>query len=167
MSMKMAPLEFAQLEISPLTPAETVDIQGTQYNVWQASNLAPGEGFQLELTNLPVPSLVARFRSSIGNTGFWVTGIPVLMGVVLACLMLFGSLTRPSRTAMPTLSGPVYSSAVQTGPETGLRVELVRELAILDQRYEAGEAPDEEYQAQRQRLKAEILGPPVDPGGES
>lgn len=150
----MAPQELSQLQVRPLTHVDTVDIQGTQYKVWEALDLDPGEGFLLELSNLPHPSLVRRFTSSIGNTAFWVTGIPVLMGVVLASVMIFGILTRR----------PQISSQAQSGPETALRAELVQKLAILDLRYEAGETPEEDYQAQRQRLKADILGPPDDSG---
>lgn len=156
----MAPQEFTQLQVSPLTPVETVDIQGTQYRVWEASNLAPGEGFVLELANLPRPSLVARVRASISNTGFWTTSIPTLMGAVLASLLLFAILTKP-----PSTAPPVHPSPVQIPPESGLRADLVRELAILDQLFESGEMPEEEYQTQRQRLKSQILGSPDDPGG--
>ena len=158
----MAPQAFTQLQVSPLTSVESVDIEGTQYKVWEASNLAPGEGFQLELTNLPRPSLVARVRSSIGNAGFWVAGIPALMGVALACVLLFGILTRPPQTTTPAHSGPAQATA-----EPGSRVDLVRELAVLDLRYEAGETPEDEYQAQRQRLKAKILDPTDDPVREA
>ena len=158
----MAPQELTQLQVSPLTSVETVDIQGTRYQVWEASNLDPGEGFLLELTNLPRPPLAARVRYSIGNIAFWVTGIPVLMGAVLASLLLFGILTRPPQTVSPADSRPA-----QIVPEPGLRVELVEKLAILDLQYQAGETPEEEYQTQRQRLKAKILSPSDEPEGEA
>ncbi len=135
-----------------------MDIQGTRYRVWEAADLAPGEGFMLELANLPGPPLVARVKTSVGNPAFWMAGIPALMGAVLFSLLIFGILTRPPQTATPARSRPV-----QNAPDPGLRAELVRELAILDLRYEAGEAPEEEYQAQRQRLKAQVLGPTDDP----
>ncbi len=95
----MAPQDLIQLQVRPLVPVEPVNIQGTPYKVWQAIDLAPREGFLLELAKLPRPSLVERMKSSIGSTGFWMTGIPALMGVVLASLLLFGILTRPFQTA--------------------------------------------------------------------
>ncbi len=147
----MAPERLTQLQVRPLDPIDAVDIEGTQYKVWQATNLAPREGFLLELANLPSPSLAAQIKSYTGSTGFWTTAIPSLVGVSLVCLLVFGILNRRivSSNPVPTANDLDAES----------RAELVRQLAMLDLRFETGNTPREEYQAQRQHLKDQILGP--------
>lgn len=147
----MAPERLTQLQVRPLEPIDAVDIQGTQYKVWQGTNLAPREGFLLELANLPSPPLAARIKSYTGSTGFWTAAIPYLMGVSLACLLVFGILTRRILSSDPT--------PTENDLDPASRAELVSQLALLDQRFEAGNTPREEYQAQRQHLKDQILGP--------
>lgn len=153
----MTPEYLSQLQVSPLAYLESVDIQGTGYNVWQASDLEPGDGFLLELANLPSPSLVAQLRSASGSTAFWIMGIPALMAAALAGLMLFGILTKPPQAA------PADSRPLPTTLDPVARAGIIQELARLDQRYEAGEIPEEEYLSQRQRLKDQILGTPDGP----
>lgn len=153
----MAPQDLNQLQVRPLVSVDTVNIQGTTYKVWELTDLAPREGILLELANLPLPSLFDRMKSSVGSTGFWMAGIPALMGVVLAVLVLFGILAKPTQTAAPAQLIPA-----QTSRDPALRAELVRELALLDLNHETGETPQEEYQAHRLRLKAQILDLPDD-----
>ena len=146
----MAPEESGQLGVRPLAPVETVDIEGTRYKVWERTNISPGDGFELELTNLPLPSLFAQIRSSADETRFWIAGIPVLMGVVLVGLLLLGALNR--------LTIPMISQGVEDSVDSTSRSEWIRELAHLDQRQQDQGLPEAEYQQHRKRLKDQILG---------
>ena len=147
----MAPERLTQLQVRPLDPIDAVDIQGTQYNVWQGTNLAPREGFLLELANLPSPPLAARIKSYTGSTAFWTTAIPSLMGISLVCLLVFGILNRRILSSSP--------SPTENNLDPVSRAELVRQLALLDLRFEAGDTPRDEYQVLRQHLKDQILDP--------
>jgi hypothetical protein len=150
----MAPEELNQLGVRPLVPAETVDIEGTRYKVWEMANIPPGDGFELELTKLPLPSLFTQVRSSAGVTRFWIAGIPVSMGVVLIAFLLFGALNR--------LKVPIISQAAEGSVDSTSRTALIRELAHLDQQQQDRALPEVEYQQHRKRLKDQILGSTYD-----
>ncbi|PKB79337.1 MAG: hypothetical protein BZY88_13840 [SAR202 cluster bacterium Io17-Chloro-G9] len=149
----MTPERFGQIQIRPLDAIETVDIEGSRYRIWEGSDMAPGEGFMLELTGLPQPSLAARAGYSVSSTAFWVASIPALMGVFLAGLLIFGILTKQRQAGT---AADVILPEIQPNPAS--REELILEMALLDQRHEVGGTPQEEYESQRQELKIRILG---------
>ena len=158
----MIPESLSSIQVSPLNPAAPVDIQGTPYKVWEIKDLAAREGFTLELTNLPQPSLADRLAASLGSAALWQIVIPITLGAGLAVALVLGIVNRPRpATAQP---GGGSGGAIQTTtsevsgqdhPET--REDLVLQLALLDQRFESGQAPPEDYNSIRQALKERIL----------
>ncbi len=96
----MAPPQMDALRVAPLEPLPDVDVEGVPYRAWEARGVRPGQGLQLELTNLPQPSLAQRLEKSISDGSFWQVAIPCALGAVLAFLLLWGSLGRRRREAL-------------------------------------------------------------------
>ena len=151
---------MATIRVDPLNPAAPADIQGTRYQVWEINDLDPGQGFNLELSNLPEPAVLTRLASTLSRTSFWQTVIPVLLGGALASALCLGIINRRRfATDRPSPSGGVGPSRQETQnsglPET--RQDLIMELASLDQSFELGHLTPEEYNFTRQSLKDRVL----------
>lgn len=148
----MVPLELPGVEVTPLLPIPDVDVQGASYRAWEGRDFAPGEGVDLELTNLPQPGLWARLEKSVTDGTFWKIAIPSAVGAMLAFLLLFGAL-RPNRSAADPLGAPT------DGPNPGpaRREALIREIAVLDDRHQRGEVEEADYQEQRVDLVSRAL----------
>ena len=161
----MAPQRLASMVVEPLSPAETVDIQGTAYRVWEIGGLGPRQGFTLEVADLPKPSSLARLTSTLSATPFWQSAIPVLLAVSLALVLGLGIATRPCAAGGygPGGAGPgPGSDPVQDRFDdvSTTREQLIQQLAALDRGFELGQVPKEEYDPTRQALKARVLGLP-------
>jgi len=156
----LVPERLARIAVAPLQPLPPMTIDGASYRVWEGSDFEPGQGIVLELTNLPQPSLAARLGDSVTNTTFWKAAIPGAMGAVLALLLLLGAF-RPSRPA----AGPAAANADGLERDLAQRDALVREVALLDDRFHQGDVAEADYRHQREGLVARILettGPEVD-----
>jgi hypothetical protein len=156
----LVPERLASIGVAPLQPLQPVTIDGASYRVWEGSDFEPGQGIVLELTNLPQPSLAARLGDSVTNTTFWKAAIPGAMGAVLALLLLLGAF-RPSRHA----AGPAAANADGLEGNLAQRDALIREVALLDERFHQGDVAEADHRHQREGLVARILettGPEVD-----
>jgi len=159
----MTPHAFAAAVDKPLSPAAPVDIQGAAYRVWEVSGLAPGQGFTLKVANLPQPSVLTRLTTTLSATSFWQSAIPVLLAAALALVLGLGVVTRPRGSSVSGTggdSGPMPNSSDELAKP---REDLIRQLAALDQRFEVGQVPKEEYDSTRRPLIDRVLGLP---GGE-
>ena len=96
----MAPPQLDALRVAPLESLPNVDVEGVSYRAWEAREVRPGQGLQLELTNLPQPSLAQRLGRSISDGSFWQIAIPCALGAVLAFLLFWGSLGRQRRESL-------------------------------------------------------------------
>ena len=160
----MVPEALSSIQVSPLNPAAPVDIQGTPYRVWEIKDSGVRQGFTLELTNLPQPSRADRLAASLSSAALWQIVIPVTLGAGLAVALALGILNRPRpATAQPgggdgSSAGIATTSSGVSGPgQPETREELVLQLALLDQRFESGQEPHEDYNSTRQALKERIL----------
>ena len=159
----MVPEELGSIDVSPLDPVQPVNIEGTRYRVWELNDLAARQGFTLELTNLPQPSLPARLASSVSSVSLWLTVIPIMLGVGLASALVLGVSNR-GRFGTPGFDNGgnggdgevLHSESPGNGPPA-TREDLVLEMALLDRRFELGQTPPEDYNATRQALKARIM----------
>ncbi len=160
----MVPLELSEVEVSPLLPVPDVDVQGNSYRAWEGRDFAPGEGVDLQLTNLPQPGLWARLEKSVTDGTFWKIAIPSALGAMLAFLLLFGAL-RPDRSA----ASPVNTPADGSSTVPARREALIREIAALDDGYQRGEVDEADYQGQRANLVSRALesSSAVNPEGEA
>jgi hypothetical protein len=157
----LAPERMASIQVAPLEPAPTVDIEGSVYRVWQGRDFQIGQDLVLELTNLPEPSLAARFGNSATSGALWRAAVPGAAGAALAILLLLG-ITGSLRRAVPS----VTAAPEGLNREPLRREALIREIAAIDERFQQGDLPETEYQPQRDRLKNRILGTPQPNGGE-
>ena len=121
----------AQLAVSPLARQDDVKTEQGVYARFSGASVGAGTDVNLALSGLPVP------RSSTRRAA-----IAAFAGMITAALV-YPFLRRARR--------PVD----RTGP-TQTREELIRAVAALDDRFEAGEIPEDEYGARRARLMDQI-----------
>jgi hypothetical protein len=136
-----------------MEPLPPLDVDGTSYRVWQAQDFAPGEGLEVELTNLPQPGLLTRLVKSVTQGAFWHITIPVALGAALALVLLYAGFKAPRGAATPA----VADGQTQYNEGSSRREALVRAIAALDEKFQQGQIPESDHQAQRQQLKARIL----------
>lgn len=159
----LVPERLGQLEVGSLESMPAINVEGSLYRAWQGQDFAPAQGLAVELTNLPQPSLAARLGRSVTGAEFWIIAIPIMLGVVLLAALLYGGfrIRRPT-----TVSGLAVLG--QSNDNSAHRELLVREVAILDEKFQQGQVPDAEYQAERVQLKDRILAAaPVSGGPDS
>ena len=146
----LVPERLSGLKVSPLGPVSSPNLDGTLYNAWEARDLGRSQELMLTLSHLPQPGLALRLERSLANGVFWQVAIPSSLGLVLAALLLWGGL-RPSRDR-PAPAQPVSSMMPdQEG--------IIREMALLDERFRRGELEESLYQTLRDTLKRRILTP--------
>ena len=156
----MIPEALSSIRVNALKPAAPVDIQGTPYKVWEIKDSAARQGFTLELTNLRQPSLADRLAASLSSAALWQIVIPVTLGAGLAVALVLGIVNRPRPVTTQLGSGggiETTSSEVPGQGHPGTREDLVLQLALLDQRFESGQEPPEDYNSTRQALKERIM----------
>ncbi len=157
----LVPEQMASIQVAPLEPAPTVNIEGSFYRVWQGRDFQIGQDLVLELSNLPEPGLATRLGKSASSAALWRAAVPGAAGAVLAILLLLG-ITGGSRRAVPS----VAAAPEGIGREPPQRASLIHEIAALDEGFQRGDLPEEEYRPQRDRLKNRILETPQPKGGE-
>jgi hypothetical protein len=157
----LVPEQLASIQVAPLEPAPTVDIEGSVYRIWQGKDFQIGQDLFLELTNLPEPGLATRLRQSVTSGALWRVAIPGAAAAVLVFLLLLG-ITGASRRAVPS----VAAAPEGLNREPPQRDAIIREIAALDERFQQGDLPEREYRRRRDGLKTQILETPRPKGGE-
>ncbi len=147
----MALAQFDGFQVAPLDPLPAVDIEGALYRAWEGLGFGRGQGLQLELTNLPQPSMLERLEKSLLDGAFWRIAIPCAVGAVLALLLLWGIRGRWRGVAGYPSPGDNDGDSVQVEA-------LVGEIASLDERYQSGDLDEAEYRLQRKELVDQVLG---------
>ncbi|MDP2726620.1 MAG: carboxypeptidase-like regulatory domain-containing protein, partial [Dehalococcoidia bacterium] len=116
---------------------QPVEVEGNRYLVLSAAGLAQGQNVQLQLSGLPLAGGAAQ-----GVTDNLRLGAVILVPLAMAVVMVF--FLRSRRAPMrPVPADPL------AGDE---KVQLVRLLVELDDRFERGHVPEPEYT----RLRADI-----------
>ena len=159
----LLPRRLAQVQVQPLRPISSVNVESSEFLIWEERGFEPGQGTALELTNLPQPGLVSRLQTSVTDGTFWKVAIPGAVGAVLALLLLFGAFRAP-RPA----SSPVDANSEELDSNLAQRAALVRQVASLDEEFQRGMLAEAEYLGQREALLTRIRGSagPVDDAGE-
>ena len=145
---------FTDINVPSLERIDPVNIQGTPYRAFEARDIPPGPGLQLEITGLPLPGVWTRFSNSVTGGKFWQVAIPSALGATLAAMLLWGM-----------IRGYNPAPALGTGSPAPITVDLAERAAVvlavadLDQRYQEGSVPEIEYRVQRQELMARVLNP--------
>ncbi len=159
----LIPRRFSQIQVGNLESRPDLKVEDSVYRVWEGQDFAPGQGITVKLTNLPQPSLLARLGRRVAGREFWLLAIPISLGAVLALVLLYTGFRSPRTATASSAEGLSRSGSDAPG-----RRALVREIAVLDQRFQSGQVPEGEYQSQRASLKNRILeaDQPADGGPE-
>lgn len=160
----LVPETFPDMAVPDLERVDPVDIQGTSYRAYEARDVPPGQGLQIQITGLPLPGVWSRFTNSVTGGRFWQIAIPSALGVTLAVMLLWG-LIKGYRPDAGGDDQPTDSPAVNASE----RASVVWAVAALDVQFQEGDLPELDYHAQRQELLNRVLAPGGDEfasGGE-
>ena len=149
----LLPMGLEQVRVRPLRPAPPVNIEGSEFLVWEERGIERGQGIALELANLPQPGLASRLWDAVTGEVFWQVAIPSAAGAALAALLLLG-IMRASRPA-PL---PVSPRNDETDGNSAQRDTLVQEVASLDEEFQNGTLAEDEYRRQRDALLSRLRG---------
>ena len=156
----LLPESWETAELAALQPLPVIDLEGARYRAWEARDIPPGPGLQLEFTGLPQPGLLARLGATLSGGGFWQTAVPSALAAILAVLLLTGVIRkyRPQPAAAnnppPSPTAPPIAAAH--------RQQIIAEIAQLDEQFAAGIIPAPEYHHHREMLLEEALNPSPD-----
>lgn len=135
-----------------LVQGEGIDVVGTNlpqsypvtyneqtFNLFSVPEAAAGDKLNLELSGLPA------------DTSQRYTKLILMSLVAIAVIGLIGYFIRRRQPQpVPAVSG-------QSTNEGSLQKQLVAQIALLDDRYEAGAVPEDDYNQQRAAKKAELM----------
>ncbi len=154
----LVPDRLNRLQVGSLESMPSIEVGGVSYRVWEGQGFAPGQGFEVRLTDLPQPSLLVRLGKSVTRGAFWRVAIPVMLGLTLAGLLLYGGVKAPrgGETNEP-FPVPVATFDGDFDGNADGRSELVRAIAALDESFHQGEVEQAAYRIQREHLKARVL----------
>ena len=143
----LIPVNLGSATSSALSSGSNVQIGDTDFRVLQAEDVPLGGTVDIQLDNLPQPSLLSTAVNSLGqSTAIWVVPITLVLG--LAGLLVIGIIRR---SGVPSVAA---NSAVK-GAST--KDELIGAIVELDNRLERNEVTEQEHKLQRQILKARLL----------
>jgi hypothetical protein len=182
----LIPKGAAQVSGNGFAPIEEVTLGKSVYSVTGGSGYGRGDRIEFKFTQLPEPSLWQSIKNRLRGVDTYVkVGVPVAAGVVMAGLIAYVFLARRRRqpvsdaavhaeadaegtaragsnaaesSGAETTAPGFAASGSETTPTGQEREALVREIALLDQRFEAGEIEESAYRAQRAALSARALG---------
>ena len=129
-----------------LEQVDETQLGETQYRVFKGSEYPAGAALRIRFTGLPQPTFVESIAEFLGRSALTTIGIPALAALAMAALLAYVFFFRSRQRA---------GAAALQGAE---RQAVVEEIAALDDRYEADEFEDEEYDRLRARLVNRILG---------
>ena len=159
----LVPERLAEIKVAPLESRPPLDIEDTAYRVWERRELPPRQGVRLELSNLPQPGPLTRLTQTAADPGLWQTAIPVMLGLALAAVLVYGFF-RGARPAAAVAAGDAAAAGVAAGnTATGndalspaRRQELALAVAALDENFEQGGMSAAEYQSRRAELLTQL-----------
>lgn len=160
----LVPERLADVQVAPLESRPPLDIEGTAYRVWERRELPPRQGVRLELSNLPQPGPLTRLAQTAANPGLWQTAIPIMLGLALAAVLVYGWFRGTRPAAAVAAAGDAAAAGVAAGNtaagDDGLsparRQELALVIAALDESFEQGGISAAEYQSRRAALLAQL-----------
>ena len=148
-----------------LAPMPAINVEGRSHSGWGASDLGPGTKLNLEIVDLRQPPLLRRVGDTLADGPYLKIGIPSLVGLVLASLLVYSLAFKQARGERAAVSGLV--AAAGAPPTSGTargqdypkdkRRALVEEIARLDDLFQGGDVPEGDYHQRRQELKDRLL----------
>ncbi|MCH7621205.1 MAG: hypothetical protein IH870_04835 [Chloroflexi bacterium] len=155
----LIPQRLSEIQVETLEPMPPLNAAGASYLVWERAELAPGQGVEIELANLPRSNLLSRWGRAATDASFWQIALPSAMGAVLAGLLIYGGVLRLPRALAGDAAVPGRASSEPTPPG---RARLIGEIAALDDGFQKGGIDPATYASRRAELKALVLNPGAD-----
>lgn len=129
-----------RLDSSPLTPGQPTQLGGQTYTIFSANNVPKATIVGGQLAGL-------AGTGGLGQNQLAVLSLAVVLFVIGGGVVIFGR--RLARGPAPTSQQPRLDTEQE-------RLELVVRLAVLDERFAAGEVSQADYAAERERGKQRL-----------
>ncbi|MBI4219890.1 MAG: hypothetical protein HY682_07100, partial [Chloroflexi bacterium] len=139
------------------------------YKVFRGGDYPRDARITTRFSDLPQPSFWQTVRNGIRDSGPFVTyGVPIAAGAVMAALLAY-VIWRRGRRGGDAETAPIDGRAPDSGDRVATegpeppgherpdRQALVRDIALLDECFEAGEIEDAEYRRRRDELTRRAL----------
>ena len=148
-----------------LTLQSAASTEGKSYRVWGADQIPPATRLNVEIGGLPRQPFLQRIGYALTDAPYLKIGVPGAVSVVATVILLYALLSKGSRKA-PAFNPGVEAAAAARSTDapvrprngtTSERRSLEAEIARLDDLFEGGEVPEEEYLRRRQELKVRLL----------
>ena len=156
----LAPVSLSRMQVAPLEAKPRIDVSGTSYLVWEASEVPPGRGISLQFSRLPQPSLTSRLVRQVKGADLWLTAIPVALAAALAALLVWAWFRAPGAGVG---ANATYAAGLSRGDfrcltrrEQSRRQSLIQAIALLDDRFEQGQIEEAEYRPRRHELMGQL-----------
>ena len=140
----LMPPEFGKAAGARFTATDDQLLGDMNYRVLQGSGFAVSDRIRFTFSNLPEPGFSQRAQNFVSDNPLVTFGLPLIAVVVMGAMLVYVFFVRDRRPATRLANGMT-------------RDELVAEIAVLDERHEAGEIEEDEYASQRQELFDQAL----------
>lgn len=125
-------------EVVGLTGGESVQIQGESFLKWTGTDLKPGHIIKAEL------------KGASAKINYLKWGILGFLGLIILVGIIYSTISR-KKLALNGISESDHKDSSDSR-----RVELLKEIALLDDNFEAGQIKEEEYRNIREIKKEEL-----------
>ena len=150
----LIPQRLSEIQVVTLEPMPSLNAAGASYLVWERAELAPGQGVEVELANLPRSNPLSRWGRAATDVSFWQVALPAAMGAALAGLLIYGGGLGIRRGVA---GDAAISASPSSEPEPPGRASLIGEIAALDDGFQKGDIAPATYDRRRAELKALVL----------
>jgi hypothetical protein len=140
----LVPTDVATIHSEALTDGGEVTIGSAVHRMYDAREMAPGSEIDMVLKGLPQQSLFQRI-GELWQTRGWLAA-PLVLAIVLIGLLVTG------------LVGARYRETPTSDEAPQGRLDLLRAIAELDDRFDDDEIEEAAYTTLREVLKRRLLG---------
>jgi hypothetical protein len=140
----LIPPDLGVVEADGMAATQTTELGETVYKEYVGADYETGFKMSFVLKDLPQPGLFKRMNEAIPGGNVVVFGFPILIAIAMAGLVVYALTTARRRG---------FAAAVSREE----RMNILQEIAELDEQLEAGEIDPEQHQASRDVLTARAL----------
>jgi len=140
----LIPPEFGNVVAEGLEPTKTTELGETVYKEFSGTGYEPGFKMNFTIVDLPQPGLFKRMNESIPGGNTVVFGLPVVIAIVMAGLVIY-VLTLSRRRGLILAVSPSD------------RMKILQQIVELDERLDKGGIDANEHEAIRDALTARAL----------
>ena len=140
----LIPPELGDVVAEGMKPTKTTELGETVYKEYAGAGYEPGFKMNFAIVDLPQPGLFKRMNESIPSGNAVMFGSVIVIVAVMTGLIVYVLVTSRRRGLMLAVS-------------PSERMEILQQIAGLDERLEMGEIDVDEHQASRDGLTARAL----------